>query len=107
MVRETFPEKQDTDDICIQEALEVFTPCVNPGTMFLPTLPTIAHNPNLFFKHLKATKIFYNSSLDYESVEIRYLSLEKIPCKNQNPPGREFDPERRRRLVRNLNRPGK
>ena len=65
MVRETFPEKQDADDICIQEALEVFTPCVNPGTMFLPTLPTIAHNPNLFFKHLKATK---NSGLDYESV---------------------------------------
>ena len=58
MVRETFPEKQDTDDICIQEALEVFTPCVNPGTMFLPTLPTVAHDPHLVFKHLKATKIF-------------------------------------------------
>ena len=64
MIHEGFHEKQDTDEI-FKRYLKYLTPCVNPGTMFLPTLPTIAHNPNLFFKHLKATK---NSGLDYESV---------------------------------------
>ena len=104
MIHEGFHEKQDTDEI-FKRYLKYLTPCVNPGTMFLPTLPTIAHNPNLVLKYLKATKKIYNSGLDYGLIRDNIPLFRKILCKN--PPGWEFDPERRRRLVRNLNRPGR